>query len=178
MGRGSDNTLVIHHPSVSLVHCEILVNDAEVIVRDLGSANGSFVDGIRLSHQQSQLKSGQIVRLGAVTARLELNDHRDDATEMTAVHEHRRIVRYQAREQQETKPQPPGMTLDDGSKSGDAEKTLTFAQSQPPRNKEDHFAPAPTVATPGKPSATTVTKIVAVVAAGLVTLLAIWLTRR
>jgi len=178
LGRGADNTLVIHHPSVSLVHCEILVNDAEVIVRDLGSANGSFVDGIRLNHQQSQLKSGQLVRLGAVTARLELNNHHDEATEMTAVHEHGRILRDQARERKDTKPHHPGMTLNDGSSSGDAEKTLTFAQTQPPRDNEDHFATAPTVATPGKPSATTATKIAAVLAVGLVTLLVIWLTRR
>lgn len=180
VGRGSDNTLVIHHPSVSLVHCEILVNSAEVIVRDLGSANGSFVDGIRLSHQQSQLKSGQLVRLGAVTARLELKSYTDDATssEMTAVHEHGRILRDQARERNQSKPQPPGMILDDGSDSGDPEKTLALPQSVPRRNDVDHFAPAPTVATPRKPSATTATKIVAVLAAGLMTLLVIWLARR
>ena len=178
VGRGADNTLVIHHPSVSLVHCEILVNDAEVIVRDLGSANGSLVDGIRLNHQQSQLKAGQLMRLGAVTARLELNNHHDEASEMTAVHEHGRIVRDQVRERKESKAQPSGMTLNDGSHSGDAEKTLTFAQSLPPGDNKNHFATAPTVATPGNPSATTATKIAAVLAVGLVTLLVIWLTRR
>jgi len=180
VGRGSDNTLVLHHASVSLVHCEILVNDAEVIVRDLGSANGSFVDGIRLSLQQSQLKSGQIVRLGAVTARLEMKTHNEDvtSTEMTAVHEHGRIVRDQARERKDTKPHHPGMTLDDGSNSGDAEKTLTFDQSLPRRSNADNFATASTVAAPGKPSAITAMKIAAVLAVALMTLFVIWLTRR
>src|SRR5947207_14315734 len=71
VGRGDQNTLVIRDNSLSSRHCEILMNGPEIIVRDLDSLNGTFVDGIRLN-KQSQAKSGQTVRFGNVEARLEL----------------------------------------------------------------------------------------------------------
>src|SRR5207248_921790 len=61
VGRGEQNTLVIRDNSVSLAHCEILMHGSEIIVRDLDSSNGTFVQGIRLN-KQSQVKSGQTVR--------------------------------------------------------------------------------------------------------------------
>jgi predicted component of type VI protein secretion system len=73
IGRGDHNTLAIHDPSVSQYHCEILVHGPEVIVRDLGSTNGTYVNGQRLCSQQCQLKPGQTVRFGLVEARLELD---------------------------------------------------------------------------------------------------------
>ena len=72
VGRGEHNTLTIPHPSVSETHCEILVNDAEVIVRDLGSRNGTVVNGERIRNQQRQIKGGQSLKFGSVEARLEL----------------------------------------------------------------------------------------------------------
>jgi pSer/pThr/pTyr-binding forkhead associated (FHA) protein len=71
VGRADGNTLVIADASLSAMHCDILVNGPEVIVRDLGSRNGTTVNGRKLVNQQSQLKSGQIVRFGSVEARLE-----------------------------------------------------------------------------------------------------------
>ena len=87
-------------------------------------------------------------------------------------------MRDQARERKDTKPHGSGMTLDDGSNSSDAEKTLTLDPSLPHRSTDDAFATASPVATPGKPSAIAATKIAAVLAVALVTLLVIWLTRR
>ncbi len=88
VGRGDQNTLAIADGSLSAVHCEILVNGPEVIVRDLGSRNGTFVNGAKLVNQQSQLKSGQTVRFGAVEARLELDSPpaEDTASDITAIH--------------------------------------------------------------------------------------------
>ena len=65
VGRSDQNTLVIHDNSLSAAHCEILVNGPEVIVRDLNSRNGTFVDGSRLN-KQSGVRSGQTVRFGSV----------------------------------------------------------------------------------------------------------------
>ena len=95
VGRGDHNTLALHDPSVSLAHCEILIHGAEVIVRDLGSANGTFVNGVRLDHQQCQMKSGQTVRFGSVEAHLYLEwvSWDDTAHEETAVFANRRIAR-------------------------------------------------------------------------------------
>src|SRR5437588_10927892 len=72
VGRGDQNTLVIRDGSLSATHCEILMNGSEIIVRDLDSLNGTFVDGAKLN-KQSQLKSGQTVRFGSVAARLGLH---------------------------------------------------------------------------------------------------------
>ena len=89
VGRGNHNSLVLHDNSISKSHCEIQVNGVEVIVRDLGSKNGTVVNGERLRSQQRQLKHGQIVKFGSVEARLELEEPpftRDSATDVTAGH--------------------------------------------------------------------------------------------
>lgn len=105
MGRAAGNTLVIADASLSARHCEILVNGPEIIVRDLGSRNGTMVNGRKLVNQQSQLKSGQVVRFGSVEARLELDNlpSGDTLSEMTAVHSLDRIMREQRREQENPK---------------------------------------------------------------------------
>jgi len=95
VGRGDHNALTIRDASVSQTHCEILVHGPEVIVHDLGSSNGTFVDGVLLHNQQRQLKQGQIVRFGSVKAQLELEatSLADGATDITAFHSHARFLR-------------------------------------------------------------------------------------
>jgi len=105
VGRGDQNTLALHDGSVSSSHCEILMNGPEVIVCDLGSANGTFVNGVRLDHQQCQIKSGQTVRFGTVEARLELDLPRGrHRSEESAVFAARRFQRSQEREEKTPKP--------------------------------------------------------------------------
>jgi len=96
VGRGDHTNLVLHHRSVSQTHCEILIHGTEVIVRDLGSANGTFVNGIRIS-PQSEVKSEQMLRFGSVQARLDLGfpGEDDTASDLTAAYTLRRIVRDQ-----------------------------------------------------------------------------------
>lgn len=95
VGRGDHNTLTIQDASVSHSHCEILIYGVEVIVRDLGSSNGTVVDGRRLfDKEQRPLDQGQIVRFGLVEARLELSTEStsdsDTVTDWTAIHSHSR----------------------------------------------------------------------------------------
>lgn len=45
VGRGADCTMRIDHPSISRAHAELRIDDAGAHVRDLGSKNGSFMDG-------------------------------------------------------------------------------------------------------------------------------------
>ena len=45
IGRAPDNDLRLDHPSVSRAHAELLGFDGAWHLRDLGSKNGSFVDG-------------------------------------------------------------------------------------------------------------------------------------
>ena len=106
VGRGDQNTLVIRDPSLSATHCEILMNGGEIIVRDLGSLNGTCVAGLKLKNQQSQAKSGQTIRFGSVEARLELDPSSipADAAELTAIHTLGKIRREQ--DQARHQPQP------------------------------------------------------------------------
>jgi pSer/pThr/pTyr-binding forkhead associated (FHA) protein len=99
VGRSDANTLVIRDESISSRHCEILVYGTEVIVRDLGSSNGTFVNAACLRNQQSVVKSGQILRIGSVEARIEIDasDRLDHHTDVTAVFTHARAVRDQRR---------------------------------------------------------------------------------
>lgn len=69
IGRVDDNTFLIVEPSVSSHHCEILRKGSEVVVRDLNSTNGTFINGEKIS--ESVLKPGQILRLGQIEMRLE-----------------------------------------------------------------------------------------------------------
>lgn len=69
IGRVEDNTFQIAEPSVSSHHCEVLLRGQEVVVKDLGSTNGTFINGEKVA--ESPLKPGQILRLGQIEMRLE-----------------------------------------------------------------------------------------------------------
>src|SRR5215472_4683230 len=69
IGRVEDNTFQIAEPSVSSHHCEVLLRGAEVVVKDLNSTNGTFINGEKVS--ESPLKPGQVLRLGQIEMRLE-----------------------------------------------------------------------------------------------------------
>jgi pSer/pThr/pTyr-binding forkhead associated (FHA) protein len=69
IGRLEDNTFQIAEPSVSSHHCEVVLRGDELLVRDLGSTNGTFVGGDRIT--EATVKPGQILRLGQVEMRLE-----------------------------------------------------------------------------------------------------------
>ncbi|MHC1765441.1 MAG: FHA domain-containing protein [Verrucomicrobiia bacterium] len=64
VGRGAENDVRLNHPSVSNKHCEIEVGSEGAIVRDLGSTNGTFIDGERI--QNGALRPGQKLLLGEV----------------------------------------------------------------------------------------------------------------
>ena len=49
IGRGDDCDLQIDHKSVSKRHCVLVKTDGLVLVRDLGSTNGTRVNGQRVS---------------------------------------------------------------------------------------------------------------------------------
>jgi pSer/pThr/pTyr-binding forkhead associated (FHA) protein len=69
VGRLEDNTFQIPAPSVSSHHCEILLKDDVVTIKDLDSTNGCYINGEQISERE--LKAGEIVRFGAIEARLE-----------------------------------------------------------------------------------------------------------
>jgi pSer/pThr/pTyr-binding forkhead associated (FHA) protein len=44
IGRVDDNQFCIAEPSVSSHHCEVWSKGDEIVVKDLGSTNGSFIN--------------------------------------------------------------------------------------------------------------------------------------
>jgi pSer/pThr/pTyr-binding forkhead associated (FHA) protein len=69
VGRVEDNSFQIAEPSVSSHHCEVMVRGNDVIVKDLNSTNGTFINGEKVT--EGPLKPGQILRLGQIEMRLE-----------------------------------------------------------------------------------------------------------
>ncbi len=70
IGRVDDNSFQLAVGSVSSHHCEVVMQGNEVVVRDLGSTNGTFVNGQQVT-KEAVLKPGQTLRLGQVEMRLE-----------------------------------------------------------------------------------------------------------
>jgi hypothetical protein len=69
IGRVEDNAFQIAEPSVSSRHCEILLQGSEVVVKDLNSTNGTFINGEKIT--EGVLKPGQTLRLGNVELKLD-----------------------------------------------------------------------------------------------------------
>jgi pSer/pThr/pTyr-binding forkhead associated (FHA) protein len=69
IGRVDDNAFQIMEPSVSSHHCEVLLRGKDVVIKDLNSTNGTFINGEKVS--ESAIKPGQILRLGQIEIRLE-----------------------------------------------------------------------------------------------------------
>jgi pSer/pThr/pTyr-binding forkhead associated (FHA) protein len=69
IGRVDDNTFQIAEASVSSHHCEVLLRGSDVVIKDLNSTNGTFLNGEKVS--EVVLKPGQTLRLGQVELRLE-----------------------------------------------------------------------------------------------------------
>jgi pSer/pThr/pTyr-binding forkhead associated (FHA) protein len=69
VGRVEDNALPVAEASVSSHHCEIHVVHDDVIIKDLNSTNGTFINGEKIT--EAVLKPGQTLRLGQVELRLD-----------------------------------------------------------------------------------------------------------
>ncbi|MDB6063932.1 MAG: hypothetical protein JWR26_140 [Pedosphaera sp.] len=70
VGRVEDNTFQISQGSVSSHHAEILLRGNEVVVKDLNSTNGTFINNQQITGE-AVLKPGQTLRFGQVELRLE-----------------------------------------------------------------------------------------------------------
>src|SRR2546428_10347381 len=64
LGRSSANHFQIPDPTVSSVHCEVVLSESSVLVRDLGSTNGTYIDGRQI--REATLEPGQRLHLGSV----------------------------------------------------------------------------------------------------------------
>jgi two-component system nitrogen regulation response regulator GlnG len=77
VGKGGECALVIDDSFVSREHVRLTVQPGLVALRDLGSKNGTFVAGARIS--EAVLSDGALLRLGRTTLRLTELPRDDDA---------------------------------------------------------------------------------------------------
>jgi predicted component of type VI protein secretion system len=62
VGRKPEATIRVPVPSVSRDHCELSKSGGRLLVRDLGSSNGTYVNGQRV--QESELRPGDVLSVG------------------------------------------------------------------------------------------------------------------
>jgi DNA-binding NtrC family response regulator len=72
IGSEAGNDLVLTDSAVSRHHCELRVTPRGLQVRDLGSTNGTFIDGIRV--ETAYLPRGKELRVGRTVLGLRLGD--------------------------------------------------------------------------------------------------------
>jgi hypothetical protein len=70
VGRSLDSDVVVNDSNVSRRHAEFVCAAGEVVVRDLGSTNGTKVNGVAVSGEQI-LRHGDVIGLGSVTLTFE-----------------------------------------------------------------------------------------------------------
>jgi len=76
VGRVEDNTFQIADGSVSSHHAEIILRGPEIVIKDLNSTNGTFINNDRVT--EVVLKPGQTLRFGQVELKI------DDGMPVTA----------------------------------------------------------------------------------------------
>jgi pSer/pThr/pTyr-binding forkhead associated (FHA) protein len=69
VGRTADNSIEIPDGSVSSHHGEFVLKGPDVVFRDLGSTNGSYLGADKIT--EITLKHGQVIRLGQIEMRFE-----------------------------------------------------------------------------------------------------------
>jgi pSer/pThr/pTyr-binding forkhead associated (FHA) protein len=68
IGRSSDLDMVLVEDMVSRKHAKITTHDGDVVIMDLGSTNGTFVNGERI--KKSRLKEGDRILIGTSIVKL------------------------------------------------------------------------------------------------------------
>ncbi len=84
VGRVEDNQFQLAEPSVSSHHCEIWAKGDDIIIKDLGSTNGSYVNEKQIeANKEATLRPGQVLRLGQIELRYETGKKQTDQPRQT-----------------------------------------------------------------------------------------------
>lgn len=72
LGRAADSTLLLDDEFSSARHAQLVQRDPETwMISDLGSTNGTFVNGKRVGDDPAPVTVGDVVRIGRTLMRLE-----------------------------------------------------------------------------------------------------------
>lgn len=148
IGRSRESDLTVAHPMVSRSHCEIFEADGVLKVRDLGSLNGTFINGERVT--EAELPPNAEITVGPLTFRAEYQHGDDDLPAFDEVGE---AVAFEALEgPTEESTEPADAEQPAGPETAELDPDFTvfeeaIADDAPPtENKKAHKkAPAPKV---------------------------------
>lgn len=69
LGRADGNDIQLIFPGVSKKHCVLIWKDNSLLIRDLGSTNGTYINNHRIS--EAVLHPGQLLMTGSITMQLD-----------------------------------------------------------------------------------------------------------
>jgi pSer/pThr/pTyr-binding forkhead associated (FHA) protein len=69
VGRAATNEIPLPYPSISNRHCIFIQSGADIVLRDLNSSNGTYVNGEIVS--EVILRPGDLIQMGSVTIKFE-----------------------------------------------------------------------------------------------------------
>ena len=87
IGRSEGCDLRIPLGDVSRKHCTLVQSEGQILVQDLGSSNGTYVNGKRV--QEASLRAGDQIRIGSLrfTVQIDGSPSEDEAAAMQSVSE-------------------------------------------------------------------------------------------
>ncbi len=74
-GRGIQSDIQLKHESVSRKHARLIVGESSLSVEDLGSTNGTYVDGVNI--RACEIRDGQCLKIGRSVMRVIFSDKMD-----------------------------------------------------------------------------------------------------
>ena len=69
VGRAAGNEIALPYPSVSNRHCIFILSGPDIVLRDLNSSNGTYVNGEAIS--EVILRPGDLIQMGSVQIKFE-----------------------------------------------------------------------------------------------------------
>ena len=137
IGRHDDCLIRIKSSQVSRRHCEFFEVSDKLTLRDLGSSNGTFVNGKKVSGQQA-LKHGDELTVGAVTLRV------------AKLGQARVAAASRARIPSPRPPTPPSSRRSSPTKTKQEEFEMEFDDGDPEPDVEGIPSPTKKLAKPAK----------------------------
>jgi len=128
IGRGHKADLIISHPTVSRIHCELYEVDGALIIRDNGSSNGTFIDDKQI--KEAVVEPGHILKIGPLTFRAEY-DWAGNAPSLDAMAEGRALAATQT------------MTADELFGDEEPPSVATSPPSKPLKKESEQKSPQP-----------------------------------
>lgn len=86
IGRSTGNDIALDTTAVSRYHISVSLRGEQVVVEDLDSANGTYIDGVRMvAHQPHPLRDGDEIQIGDIRLIFHPSDSTRELTDLQPV---------------------------------------------------------------------------------------------